>query len=507
MSLVLFNTKTRKKEVFKPLHDDKVLMYVCGVTPYDYSHIGHARCYVAFDLVYRYLQYTGYEVTYTRNYTDIDDKIIKRANEKDMDPIALAAEFIEAYKEDMAALNVLPANHEPKVSETIQEIIDMVQTIVNNGMGYEVDGDVYFAVEAMEDYGKLSGRNLEDLRCGARVGVDDRKRNPADFALWKSAKPGEPKWPSPWGEGRPGWHIECSAMSQKFLGDLFDIHGGGKDLVFPHHENEVAQSEACTGGKTHVNYWMHNGFVNVDNEKMSKSLDNFFTIREVLKLYHPETLRLFLMGTHYRSPINYSNVNLDEARKRLDYFYESIRKATEALGVKWDDVEPGSNGLYDEIFYSGPEDATLKAQFVEAMNDDFNAPKTLGVLSELFCHINGLTDGIGCTNTAFDHEVVQSFDDNQKLALLADALRYVKEFSGVLGIWHADPVEYLAQPQGEGAQEQAYTPEEIDALLIERAEARKSRDFARADEIRDILANAGIEVKDGANGTVWKYAS
>lgn len=507
MSLVLFNTKTRKKEVFTPLHEGKVLMYVCGVTPYDYSHIGHARCYVAFDVVYRYLQYAGYEVTYTRNYTDIDDKIIKRANEKGMDPVALAAEFIEAYKQDMSALNVLPANHEPKVSETIQEIIDMVQTIVNNGMGYEVDGDVYFAVETMADYGKLSGRNLEDLRSGARVGVDERKRNPADFALWKSAKPGEPKWDSPWGEGRPGWHIECSAMSQKFLGDLFDIHGGGKDLVFPHHENEVAQSEACTGGKTHVNYWMHNGFVNVDNEKMSKSLDNFFTIREVLKLYHPETMRLFLMGTHYRSPINYSNVNLDEARKRLDYFYESLRKATEALGLTWDEVSPGSNGTYDEAYSSGADALTLKGQFVEAMNDDFNAPKTLGILSELFSHINALTDSLGGTTASLENPAVQNLGGEEREALLADALGYLKEFSGVLGLWHSDPHEYLAQPQGEGAQDQAYTPEEIEALLVERTEARKSRDFARADEIRDLLANAGIEVKDGAGGTVWKYAN
>ena len=286
MSLMIYNSRSREKEAFKPIEEGKIKMYVCGVTPYDYSHIGHARCYVAFDTILRYLRYSDYDVTFVRNYTDIDDKIIKRANEKGIEAVDLAAEFIEAYKEDMSALHVLQADHEPKVSETIQEIIEMVERIVENKMGYVVEGDVYFDINSMEDYGKLSGCNVDDLCSGARVEVDSRKKSPLDFALWKSAKPNEPAWDSPWGKGRPGWHIECSAMSQKFLGEVFDIHGGGKDLVFPHPENEIAQSEAYTGHK-HVNYWMHNGFVNIDNEKMSKSLNNFFTIREVLKIFHP----------------------------------------------------------------------------------------------------------------------------------------------------------------------------------------------------------------------------
>ncbi|MCB9640251.1 MAG: cysteine--tRNA ligase [Myxococcales bacterium] len=491
MSLTVYNSKTRQKEQFEPLQPGKVLMYVCGITPYDYSHIGHARCYVAFDVIYRYLMYAGFDVTYTRNYTDIDDKIIKRANERGVGAVELAAEFIEAYKKDMKALHVLPANHEPKVSETIKEIIEMVQTIVEREMAYVVDGDVYFRIDSMHDYGKLSGRNIEDLRSGARVEVDSRKENPLDFALWKSAKPGEPSWDSPWGQGRPGWHIECSAMSQKFLGDLFDIHGGGKDLLFPHHENEVAQSEACTGGKTHVRYWLHNGFVNIDNEKMSKSLDNFFTIREVLKLYHPETLRLFLLNTHYRGPINYSDSNLNEARKRLDYFYETLRKSLKTLDLTWEAVEGKAEGDFDKHFYS---ESPLRSRFVEALDDDFNAPKAMGEMSDLFSQLNQLADrGLG---------LEQDLNDR----LLLDGLRYVKEFAQVFGVWLESPEAYLATPQGQSA-ENALTPDKIEALLVERREARAARNFQRADEIRKLLADNNIEIKDAPDGTTWKYAS
>lgn len=494
MSLFIYNSKAREKQPFKPMQEGKVNIYVCGVTPYDYSHIGHARCYVAFDTVIRYLRYAGFDVTFVRNYTDIDDKIIKRANERGMEAVDLAAEFIQAYKEDMASLHVLSADHEPKVSETIEEIIEMVSRIVEKDMGYVVDGDVYFSIDSMPDYGKLSGRKLEDLRSGARVDVDSRKRNPLDFALWKSAKPGEPSWESPWGLGRPGWHIECSAMSQKFLGDAFDIHGGGKDLVFPHHENEVAQSEAYTGCN-HVNYWMHNGFVNIDNEKMSKSLDNFFTIREVLKVFHPETLRLFLLSTHYRCPINYSDANLAESKKRLDYFYETIRKALCKLSLDWDAVEAEAGTALDA---HNNLETSLRERFQAAMNDDFNAPKALGELSALFTKINQLADG-----------QCEGVDEASGCALLLDALQYVKEFGHVLGLWLHQPDAYLSTIQGkqaiEGDAEGRLQPEQIEALIAERAEARKNRDFSRSDAIRDELAAAGVEIKDSPDGTTWKF--
>jgi len=494
MSLTIYDTKRREKREFKPLQEGKVQMYTCGVTPYDYSHIGHARCYVAFDTVVRHLRYLGYELTYVRNYTDIDDKIIKRANERNMEAVDLAAEFIKAYQEDMAALNVISADHEPKVSETIPEIIEMVETIIKNGKGYEVDGDVYFSIDSMPDYGKLSGRNLDDLRSGARVGVDERKKNPLDFALWKSAKPGEPSWESPWGLGRPGWHIECSAMSQKFLGDVFDIHAGGKDLIFPHHENEVAQSEACTKCQ-HVNYWMHNGFVNIDNEKMSKSLNNFFTIREVLKVFHPETLRLFLLTTHYRSPINYSDSNLSDARKRLDYLYETLRKSLKHLGKSWSDIEARATGAYDKA--SSGEG--LRAEFLAAMNDDFNAPKAIGGLSALFTQLNNLADG-----------KVEGLSEEDAKVALEDGLRYIKEFGSVLGLWQHDPADYLAVPQGVSAggdSAERMGKEEIEDLIAQRKEARANKDYARSDAIRDQLKEAGVEIKDSPEGTTWKYAS
>ncbi|HAA54413.1 MAG TPA: cysteine--tRNA ligase [Myxococcales bacterium] len=492
MSLMIYNSRSREKEAFKPIEEGKIRMYVCGVTPYDYSHIGHARCYVAFDTILRYLRYSDYDVTFVRNYTDIDDKIIKRANEKGIEAVDLAAEFIEAYKEDMSALHVLQADHEPKVSETIQEIIEMVERIVENKMGYVVEGDVYFDINSMEDYGKLSGCNVDDLCSGARVEVDSRKKSPLDFALWKSAKPNEPAWDSPWGKGRPGWHIECSAMSQKFLGEVFDIHGGGKDLVFPHHENEIAQSEAYTGHK-HVNYWMHNGFVNIDNEKMSKSLNNFFTIREVLKIFHPETLRLFLLTTHYRSPINYSDVNLAEARKRLDYFYETIQRATGKLGTSWDKIEDKSTGAFDA--HDTEFDNTLRERFVAAMNEDFNAPRALGELSHLFTRINQLTDG-----------KLGDLEDEGVKEVLLDGLRYVKEFGQVVGLWFDQPEDYLARQQGEQKGD-TLSKEDIEALIQARKDARTNRDFAKADEIRDQLAAAGIEIKDSPEGTTWKYAN
>ncbi|KAK4409622.1 Cysteine--tRNA ligase, chloroplastic/mitochondrial, partial [Sesamum angolense] len=317
----VYNSMTKQKEIFKPIVEGKVGMYICGVTSYDLSHIGHARAYVAFDVLYRYLKYLGYEVVYVRNFTDVDDKIIRRANEVGEDPKALSGRFCQEFLYDMADLQCLLPTHQPRVTDHMQQIKDMIAQIISNGCAYAVDGDVYFSVDNFPKYGLLSGRKLEDNRAGERVAVDDRKRNPADFALWKAAKPGEPLWDSPWGPGRPGWHIECSAMSAHYLTHAFDIHGGGMDLIFPHHENEIAQScAACS--KSKVNYWIHNGFVTANDEKMSKSLGNFFTIREVTKLYHPLALRHFLLGTHYRSPVNYSISQIEISSEAVFYIYQ-----------------------------------------------------------------------------------------------------------------------------------------------------------------------------------------
>jgi cysteinyl-tRNA synthetase len=495
--LVVFNTLSGKKEPFVPVTPGHVGMYVCGITPYDLSHVGHARVYVAFDVIYRALKAFGFDVRYVRNYTDIDDKIIKRAAERGIAPEAVAGENIQAFQEDMARLNVLTPTDEPRVTTSIGDIVAMVARIVEKGSGYVVEGtgggDVYFHVPSMADYGKLAKRSLDDMEAGARVEVDPRKKHPMDFALWKSAKPGEPSWDSPWGRGRPGWHIECSAMSDRLLGDHFDIHGGGKDLQFPHHENEIAQSEACYG-HPHVKYWLHNGFVNVDNEKMSKSLGNFFTIRDVLKVYHPETLRLFLLGTHYRMPINYTEANLEDARRRMDSLMGTLQRACEYAAVKWGEVakgvESGKTAGFDaRLGENGP----VAAKMTEALADDFNTPRVLAVASPVFTTLNGLVT------------------DKADKALVVEGLRAVKVLGEVLGLWFTDPAAYLATPQGdavaaaEKAASQGLTPEQIEALLAERTAARKAKDFKRSDAIRDELAAKGIEIKDGPTGATWRY--
>ncbi|TYG99094.1 hypothetical protein ES288_A10G168500v1 [Gossypium darwinii] len=379
----LHNTMSKKKELFKPKVEDKVGMYVCGVTAYDLSHIGHARVYVTFDVLYRYLKHLGYEVCYVRNFTDVDDKIIARANELVEDPISLSRRYCDEFIQDMVHLQCLPPSVEPRVSDHMPHIIDMIKQIVDNGYAYRVEGDVFFSVENFPEYGQLSGRKLEDNRAGEHVAVDSRKRNPADFALWKSAKEGEPFWESPWGPGRPGWHIECSAMSAAYLGYSFDIHGGGMDLVFPHHENEIAQScAACK--QSNVSYWIHNGFVTVDSEKMSKSLGNFFTIREVINLYHPLALRLFLMGTHYRSPINYSDVLLESASERIFYIYQTLHDCENVLSQH-------DKGLQESI---PPETLNVinkfHNDFSTSMSDDLHTPVVLAALSDPLKTINDL---------------------------------------------------------------------------------------------------------------------
>jgi len=440
-------------------------MYVCGMTVYDLCHLGHARVLVVFDTVVRYLRYSDYEVTYVRNITDIDDKIIARANENAEDFSALTKRFVQAMHDDAAELGVLPPDEEPAATASMPEIISMVQTLIDKGFAYtakgdEGGGDVYYDVSAFKNYGKLSGKKLEDLRAGERVAVDERKDDPLDFVLWKVAKPGEPSWDSPWGKGRPGWHIECSAMSTCCLGNHFDIHGGGQDLQFPHHENEIAQSEAATG-ETFVNLWMHNGFVRIDDEKMSKSLGNFFTVREILKLYKGEEIRYFVLASQYRSPLNYADQLLDNARTALSRLYNALRD----LDVPAD---------YDE------SDPAIE-KFKQAMDDDFNTPEALAVLFDLANQVNRLKD----------ENVIAAA---QKAAVL-------KKLASVLGLLEADPEAFLQSGAGEDSD-----AEKIEALIVARKQARENKDWAEADRIRDELDALGIVVEDKDGKTIWRRA-
>jgi cysteinyl-tRNA synthetase len=486
----LFNTLTGKKEEFVPLQPGKLTMYACGVTVYDYSHLGHARGAVAFDLIQRYFRRKGYDVKYVRNFTDVDDKIINRAKEEAITPAEVAQKYIEAYQEDMKRLGVGRADIEPKATEHIAEMITVIAGLVEKGHAYVVDGDVYFRVSSFKEYGKLSKRNLEDLKAGARVEVDERKQDPLDFALWKSSKPGEPAWPSPWGPGRPGWHIECSAMSFKHLGETFDIHAGGKDLIFPHHENEIAQSEAYSG-KRFVNYWIHNGFVNINQEKMSKSLGNFFTIRDILDQYDAEVVRLFLLSTHYRSPIDFSDANLKDARAGLDRFYTMKEGVFKMLAGKNpstaqpdDVIEAADRALYEKI-------KGLPAAFEEAMDDDFNTAFAIGLVYDLVRDVN-----------KFLAEADKKNDDAVSIVLIA-ALASFENVSKTLGIFLRSPEDWFKE--GRLADSKVtLSVERIEELIHLRNEARARKDWPEADRIRKILDNGGVELFDRADGTVWK---
>ncbi len=456
----VYNSLKRRKEEFKPIEPGKVRMYVCGMTVYDYCHLGHARVLVVFDVVYRYLEAKGYDVTYIRNITDIDDKIINRANENNEDFHALTARFIDAMHEDAAALGVLKPSNEPKATDNIEPILGMISGLMDKGYAYQAEnGDVYYAVNKFEPYGQLSGKKLDELRAGERVEVEEAKRDPLDFVLWKAAKPDEPAWDSPWGKGRPGWHIECSAMSTKFLGNHFDIHGGGQDLQFPHHENEIAQSEACTG-EHFVNYWMHNGFVRINEEKMSKSLGNFFTVREVLEVYRAEEIRYFIVDSHYRSPLNYSNEQLDNARAALTRLYTALRGLPAA--------EPAEGGEYE-------------ARFNAAMDNDFNTPEALAVLFDLARDVNKAKE-----------------EGNEAQAAALGAL--LRTLAGVLGLLEHNPEDYL-KGHGEAG---GLSDEEIEALIRARNDARAQKDWAEADRVRDELSAQGIVLEDGAGGTTWR---
>ena len=458
--LEIYNSLTREQAPFEPLDKNNVRIYVCGMTVYDFCHIGHARVLVVFDVVYRHLcrVFGKDHVTYIRNITDIDDKIIARANENGEQIDDLTYRFIEAMNVDASALGVLKPNEEPRATRHMQQIIDMIQALVDRDMAYQAEnGDVYYAVSKFEPYGQLSGRHLDDLRAGARVEVDEAKKDPLDFVLWKSAKPGEPYWESPWGKGRPGWHIECSAMSTHCLGNHFDIHGGGMDLKFPHHENEIAQTCGATGD-AFANVWMHNGFVQTDNEKMSKSLGNFFTIREVLKKYDPEILRYFILTSHYRGPLNYSDVHLDNAKNALTTLYTALR------GVQPGDV---------------PQSTDYRDRFMTAMNNDFSTPEAQAVLFELAHEINR----------------VKSLDA-QKASVLAAEMVSLGE---VLGLLQRDPEDFL---QAGGADE--LSAEAIEQKIQQRNDARAAKDFALSDQIRDELIEAGIVLEDGPDGTSWR---
>ncbi len=466
--LALHNSLTRKKEVFSPIVPGQVRMYVCGMTVYDYCHLGHARVLVVFDMVTRWLRNSGYQVTYVRNITDIDDKIIKRAQDNGEPFTALTDRFIAAMHEDGAALGVLPPDHEPRATEYVGNMLNMIQGLIERGHAYPAaNGDVYYAVQSFADYGRLSGKSLEDLRAGERVEVDPNKRDPMDFVLWKAAKPGEPSWPSPWGAGRPGWHIECSAMGSDLLGKHFDIHGGGQDLQFPHHENEIAQSEGAHDCKF-VNYWLHNGFVRVDDEKMSKSLGNFFTIREVLQKYDAEVVRFFILRAHYRSPLNYSDQHLDDAKAALTRLYTALRGVDAAMPAQdWGN--------------------SYAARFQAAMDDDFNTPEALAVLFDLAAEANRM-------RTSAPAEAA-------KMAGL------LKSLAGVLGLLQRDPEQFMQAGVGSDAANETgneYGAQHIETLIGERLAARKAKDFKRSDAIRDELKAAGVILEDGPQGTLWR---
>lgn len=467
--LQIYNTLNRQKEAFEPLKAGHVGLYVCGITVYDVCHVGHGRVMIVYDVLYRHLKSLGYSVKYVRNITDVDDKIIKRAAETGVTPTQLSERYIDEMHADERALNVLPPTDEPKATETVDSMIRIISQLIESGHAYAADnGDVFYSVKSFPEYGKLSGRKVEDLRAGERVAVDESKNDPLDFVLWKSAKPTEPSWPSPWGDGRPGWHIECSAMSMDLLGDEFDIHGGGMDLEFPHHENEIAQSEALTGG-TFARYWMHNGLVRIDDEKMSKSLNNFLTLRDVLDQYSGEEIRTFIIGSHYRSPLNYMAESLDAARESLKRFYIALRGRPTDVKLVGDE-KPADNLL----------DAKFVERFNAAMNDDLNTPLAMSVLHDLAGSLNRESDLAG-----------------EQSRILANTLVYLGQR---LGILEQDPEVAL---QG-GNSSDGPSNEEIDALIAERVEARAAKDFARSDEIRDQLVAMGIILEDTGGKTTWR---
>jgi len=493
MALKIYNSLTKKKEEFVSLQEGKVSMYVCGVTVYDRCHIGHARAAIVFDVVCRYLRSRAFEVIYVRNYTDVDDKIINRANQEGISWREIAERYIREYEEDMQALGVERPTFEPRATENIQEIIALVQKLIDKGYAYPVDGDVYYSVDKFPSYGRLSGRSLDELLAGARVEVDERKKNPLDFALWKASKPGEPEWNSPWGKGRPGWHIECSAMSTRYLGVSFDIHGGGKDLIFPHHENEIAQSQGASG-EPFVRFWVHNGFVNINQEKMSKSLGNILPIRDLLQEHHPEALRLFLLSNHYRSPVDFSYQNMAEARVALDRFYAALQGIDEfpVAGKPAPPFAPEKlKGLGREVHEII---AAVRPKFLEAMEDDFNTALALGYLHELGRVLN----------RALGDKAFRK--DPLALALLPKGKEYLLECGSILGLFQEPPAHYFASQKERFLKAKGLREEDIQGMIAKRDSARKAKDWAQADALRQEALSMGMAFEDGPRGTSWRPA-
>lgn len=465
----IYNTLTNKKEEFHEINKGKVTIYSCGPTVYNYFHIGNARPFITFDLLRNFMEYIGYEVKFVQNFTDVDDKIIKRANEENLTPKEVADKYIQAYYEDAKALGIRKATVHPRVTDVMDDIIKYVQDLVDGGYAYELNGDVYFEVDKFKDYGKLSNKNIDELEAGARIGVNEQKKSPMDFALWKAKKEGEIAWDSPWGEGRPGWHIECSVMSTKYLGEHIDIHCGGADLIFPHHENEIAQSEAHNHEKF-ANYWMHNGYINVDNVKMSKSLGNFFTVRDVLEHYTGDVLRFFMLSAHYKSPINYSKDLLDAAKTSLDRI-KNCKKNTDFIikNLSQKEFTAQENDLLKQI-------SVFKDSFIEKMSDDLNSADAIAVIFDLVKFANS------------------NINENSSKAFAQQILDLLNELTGVLNIANLD------------TQNSDIDEEKIFSLIEERANAKKAKDFARADQIRDELLGMGIQIKDTRTGTQWLRA-
>jgi cysteinyl-tRNA synthetase len=477
----LYNTATRKKEIFRPLEKGKVGIYVCGVTVYDLCHIGHARSAIVFDVLVRYLRARGFDVTYVRNFTDLDDKIIERANKLGKDTGALAQECIDAFYEDMDRLYVLKADVEPRATEHIAGMIEMINALLERGYAYVEENDVFFSVEKFKEYGKLSGRKLDDMQAGRRIAVDEKKRHPMDFVLWKRAKSGEPQWPSPWGPGRPGWHIECSVMSNHYLGPTFDIHGGGKDLLFPHHENERAQSMGANNGNF-ANYWVHNGFVTVESEKMSKSLGNFLTIRDALEYYQPEVLRLFLLSKHYRSPLDFSKREVLALQSGLVRIYRTLQRLEDVAG-------PNHKESGREVYLSGDQSDPFLDQFVSMMDDDLNTAGAIGLFFEKVREMNRLLD----SEEGHLDEMIRSRLENDRHHLYLAAR--------ILGILHERPDQFFRQLAGDKLPVDRGT---IKKLIEDRNAARASKDWPKADEIRERLKGMGIILEDGPQGTTWR---
>ncbi|HIJ78826.1 MAG: cysteine--tRNA ligase [Desulfobulbaceae bacterium] len=488
MTISIYNTLSGTKAPLETIEQGHVKLYVCGITAYDYCHIGHARSALVFDMIVRYLRHRDFKVTYIRNFTDIDDKIIKRAQEQNTTCDELSSRFIRMFHEDMENLGVLPPTLEPKATEHVQEIIDMIQELIAKDLAYQVGNDVYYKVTKFAGYGSLSGRNLEDMQAGARISVNEEKQHPMDFALWKGSKPGEPTWESPWGPGRPGWHIECSAMSRKYHGKSFDIHGGGKDLIFPHHENELAQSEGANG-EGFVKYWVHHGFVNIKDEKMSKSLGNFLTIREVLADYPAEALRLFIFSTHYRNPLDYSSTALNDAVTGLNRIYSCLAEIGQ-LPTTGNDKAKGAASKKDM-----QKITSLAERFHQAMDNDFNTAQALGHIFEVVKALNKIRQHLPAEPATAD------------LTLLHQGAATVQELGQVLGLLNDDPAAHMEKEQDQILSTMTITPDEIQALIDQRNQARQDKNWARADEIRDQLLEQGIELKDDAAGTSWQVKS